>query len=138
MYSKKSLVFITHYKSYSNCYLYSLMITYTDFKNIPTNFRHIALYAILSGLAVIALSIIVIFTFWGILGSGVKGAAIANKYQAELIIKYGPLLLVSLFLLIKARISFNKSKLPQFKTYIITLLALLLIFIISAITQGFY
>jgi len=100
----------------------------TEFLEIKTNYLGIGIRSILFYGILLLLILIEIFAFWGIYGEGATASRISELWYVDLILNYLPILLVGGFLVYRIIKEYKKQEYVKFKTNLITLLILLLLF----------
>ncbi len=109
-----------------------------EFLNIKTNYQRIMLYTAIAVITIIILTIAGIFIAWNLYGSGARGGQLAVSYGVDYLLLYGPITLVSGFLVFKTITNYSKKALEQFKVYVLTLAVVIFVFLISWVVQSMY
>ena len=100
----------------------------TEFLKIKTNYLGIGIRSILFFGILLLLILIEIFTFWGIYGEGATASRISELWYVDLILNYLPIFLVGGFLVYRIINEYKKKEYVKFKTNLITLLIVILLF----------
>ena len=103
----------------------------TNFFKVKTNYLGIGIRSVLFFAMIILLFMIEILAFFLLYGSGASSSRIAELWYVDLIINYLPMLIVGgilVYLIIKG---YRKQEYVNFKTNLITLLFVLILFSIS-------
>ena len=100
----------------------------SEFLKIKTNFIGIGIKSILFFGVLLLLILIEIFAFFLIYGSGATSSRIAELWYVDLILNYLPILLVGGYLVYRIIKEYSKQEYVKFKTNLITLLILILLF----------
>jgi len=98
------------------------------FLKIKTNFIGIGIRSVLFFGILLFLILIEIFAFWGIYGEGATASRIAELWYVDLILNYLPIVLVGGFLVYRIIKEYRKQEYVKFKTNLITLLILIILF----------
>ena len=101
----------------------------SEFLKIKTNYLGIGIKSILFFGILLILFSIEIFAFFLIFGSGASSSRIAELWYVDLILNYLPISLVGGFLVFKVIAKFKKLEYVKFKTNLITLFILILLFL---------
>jgi hypothetical protein len=100
----------------------------TEFLKVKTNYLGIGIRSVLFFAVLLLLILIEIFVFWGIYGEGATASRISGLWHVDLILNYLPILLVGGFLIYVIIKKYKKQEYVKFKTNVITLLILILLF----------
>ncbi len=99
-----------------------------QFVKLKTDYKAIIVNSTLLFAVIIILFGIEIFIFWGIFGEGATASRIAEVWYVKLILDYLPLAIIIGYLGLKTYSNYKSKKYIEYKTNIITLVILILIF----------
>ncbi|WGH75754.1 hypothetical protein P8625_00910 [Tenacibaculum tangerinum] len=99
-----------------------------EFLKVKTNYIGIGIMSILFCGILLLLILIETLAFFLIYGSGATSSRIAKLWYVDLILNYLPILIVGGFLVFRIKKEYYKEELVKFKTNLITLLILMLLF----------
>jgi len=100
----------------------------TEFIKIKTDYLGIVIKSILFFGILLLVILIEILAFFLIYGSGASSSRISELWYVDLILNYLPIFLVGGFLVFKIIAKYKKREYVKFKTNLITLLLLILLF----------
>ena len=110
--------------------------SFSEIIQSKTDIRNILKYSIsLFGLAVLIL-FLQVFVFWGIFGEGAESGRIADLWYVEYIMEFLPAIVIVGFILYKVLRLKNNYRLT--KTYLITLIVFILLYVFRKLIIGFF
>lgn len=100
------------------------------FIRLKTEYKSIVITSVSFFALMILLFIIEIFVFWGIYGEGATASRISELWYVEIILDYLPIVIIGVYLGIKTFTKYKNRKFIEFKTNMITLMILFVLFLI--------